>query len=92
MQEEIRSITTPDGTQSVLVKSPDGDGPFPVVVMYHDGPGVRPSTHEVARRVAEAGYLVAVPDRYYRRAQCFHIEPEDLVLAVSACIAAYEGL
>lgn len=78
MQEEIRSITTADGTQSVLVKRPDGDGPFPVVVMFHDGPGVRPSTHEVSRRVAEAGYLVAVPDRYYRREQFFHIEPEDL--------------
>jgi carboxymethylenebutenolidase len=78
MHEEIRTITTADGTQSVLVKRPDGDGSFPVVVMFHDGPGVRPSTHACATRIAEGGFMVAVPDRYYRKERFYHIEPEQL--------------
>ena len=31
MLEEIVDITTPDGVMGVIVKHPDGAGPFPVV-------------------------------------------------------------
>jgi carboxymethylenebutenolidase len=78
MHEQILTVTTPDGDMSVVAKHPDGDGPFPVVVLFHDGPGVRPSTHDVVRRVAEAGYYVVSPDRYHRNGQFVHMEPEQL--------------
>jgi carboxymethylenebutenolidase len=78
MIEEILTIPTPDGNMSAVAKRPEGSGPFPVVVLFHDGPGVRPSTHDVVRRVAEAGYYVVSPDRYHRNGQFVHMEPEEL--------------
>ncbi len=78
MQAEIRTLARPDGPQQVIIERPDGDGPFPTVVMYHDGPGVRPSTFECAKRIAAGGFLVAVPDRYYRVAPFWHMEPEEI--------------
>lgn len=78
MNEQILDITTPDGDMAVVTARPDGDGPFPVVVLFHDGPGVRPSTYDVARRIAEAGYYVVSPDRYHRNGRFVHMEPEEL--------------
>ena len=67
MIEAELTIRTADGEQTVVTKRPDGDGPIPVVVMFHDGPGMREGNHHVARRIAEAGYYAFVPDRYYRK-------------------------
>jgi carboxymethylenebutenolidase len=78
MIEEERKLSTADGEQTVVVKRPDGDGPFPVVVMFHDGPGMREDNHEVARRIAAAGYYAAVPDRYYRHGRFVHVDPVEL--------------
>lgn len=78
MIETILTVPTPDGDMSVVAKRPDGSGPFGVVVLFHDGPGVRASTHDVVRRVAEAGYYVVSPDRYHRHGQFVHMEPERL--------------
>lgn len=78
MIEEILTVPTPDGDMSVVAKRPESDGPLPVVVLFHDGPGVRPSTHDVVRRIAEAGYYVVSPDRYHRNGKFVHMEPEEL--------------
>lgn len=45
---------------------PDGDGPWPGVVMYPDAGGVRPALREMAQRLAGLGYVVLLPDVYYR--------------------------
>jgi carboxymethylenebutenolidase len=81
MLEEIVDITTQDGAMGVIVKHPDGSGPFPVVLLFHDGPGVREATHSVVRRFAQAGYYVVAPDRYYRHGRFVHVEPEALIAA-----------
>ncbi len=60
------TITTPDGTCPVTLAIPDGDGPWPGVVMYPDAGGVRPAFHEMAARLAGLGYVVLLPDVYYR--------------------------
>ncbi|MEQ1502261.1 MAG: alpha/beta fold hydrolase [Myxococcota bacterium] len=43
-----------------------GSGPWPGVVLFMDGFGVRPALVEVARRIAARGYAVAVPDLFHR--------------------------
>jgi carboxymethylenebutenolidase len=60
------SITTPDGTCAVTLATPEGDGPWPAVVMYPDAGGRRPVFEEMAERLAGHGYAVLVPDVYYR--------------------------
>ena len=60
------SITTPDGTCPVTVCTPDGAGPWPAVVMYPDAGGARPTFREMAQRLSSLGYVVLVPDVYYR--------------------------
>ncbi|WP_420226162.1 dienelactone hydrolase family protein [Pigmentiphaga litoralis] len=41
-------------------------GPWPAVILYGDAGGLRPAMVEMAETVAAAGYLVLVPDVYYR--------------------------
>ncbi len=81
MIEKILELETPDGDMAVLVKHPDGEGPFPVILLFHDGPGIREAIHDVVRRVASAGYYVVAPDRYHRYGRFVHVAPEDLMAA-----------
>jgi carboxymethylenebutenolidase len=77
--ERILDIPTPDGAVAVIIKHPDGDGPFPVVLLFHDGPGLREATHHSARGLAGAGFFVATPDRYHRFGRFVSVKPEDLI-------------
>jgi carboxymethylenebutenolidase len=65
MPEETVEITTPDGVMPCHVYHPAGGGPWPAVVYYMDGMGIRPTLLASAKRMAESGYLVVVPDLYY---------------------------
>lgn len=60
------SITTADGTCPVVLATPEGDGPWPGIVMYPDAGGARPALREMAARLAALGYAVLLPDVYYR--------------------------
>lgn len=58
----------PDGTCAVTLATPDGHGPWPGVVMYPDAGGARATFDEMATKLAGYGYVVLVPDVYYRDA------------------------
>ena len=60
------TITTTDGTCPVTLSTPDGDGPWPGIVMYPDAGGARPTFRDMAEQLAGYGYAVLVPDVYYR--------------------------
>ncbi|MFL5737167.1 MAG: dienelactone hydrolase family protein [Actinomycetota bacterium] len=64
-ENEIR-VETLDGVMTTFVAHPDGDGPFPVAVLYMDGVGYRDQVKENARRFAAGGYYVVAPDLFYR--------------------------
>lgn len=66
---------TADGTCPIHLHTPQGAGPWPGVVMYFDAPGLRPALHELAARLAEAGYAVALPDLYYRAGPYAPVDP-----------------
>ncbi len=74
MIEETRAVTTPDGEMSVVVTRPDGDGPFPVVVLFCHGPGLDGGIRTAMARLADEGYLVAAPDRYYRHGKLIAVD------------------
>lgn len=41
---------------------PNGDGPFPAVIVIHENRGLNPYVEDVARRVAVEGFLALAPD------------------------------
>jgi len=66
MPHEQILVPTADGQCPTDVLSPDGTGPWPAVIIYMDGIGIRPTLVAMARRLADAGYVVLLPDLYYR--------------------------
>ena len=66
MSHTTLEIKTEDGTCPAHVFTPDGAGPWPGVLLYIDGIGMRPAMHEVGARLANAGYYVLMPDLFYR--------------------------
>src|SRR6516162_11182464 len=59
-------ITAPDGTASGSLHIPDGDGPWPGVLMIPDAGGLRDTFRDMGDRLAGLGYVVLIPDIYYR--------------------------
>jgi carboxymethylenebutenolidase len=66
MTQRNVTIDTPDGTCDASLHTPDGEGPWPAVIMFPDAGGVRPTFHAMAQRLADLGYAVLLPDLYYR--------------------------
>ncbi len=61
------SIKTADGDCRSFVFRPDkGAGPWPAVLYLMDAPAIRPVLFEMGQRIADAGYLVLMPDLFYR--------------------------
>ena len=59
-------IKTKDGTCPSYVYRPAGSSPWPAVLVFMDGLGIRPAMLEVGERLATSGYFVLLPDLYYR--------------------------
>ena len=66
MQTRTETIESPSGPMGIHVVRPDGDGPFPVVVFFHHGPGLDEGSKQTMARIAEWGYYVVTFDRYHR--------------------------
>jgi carboxymethylenebutenolidase len=59
-------VETQDGTCPSYVYRPSGSGPWPAVLVFMDGVGIRPAMLEVGERLATHGYFVLLPDLFYR--------------------------
>lgn len=59
-------IQTRDGRCPSYVYRPAGQGPWPAVLVFMDGLGIRPAMLEVGERLATHGYFVLLPDLFYR--------------------------
>src|SRR5205823_5153602 len=66
MRVEQVAIQTRDGLCPTQVVTPDGAGPWPAVILYMDAGGIRPAMVDMARQLATGGYLVLLPDLFYR--------------------------
>jgi carboxymethylenebutenolidase len=61
------TIKTRDGICPASVFTPaDIVGPWPAVLFFMDGLGIRPVMWEMGQRLADGGYQVLLPDLYYR--------------------------
>lgn len=59
-------LETDDGVMRTFVHHPTHEGPHPVVLYLMDAPSIRPALHEMASRLASAGYYVMLPYLFYR--------------------------
>ena len=56
MIEREIDLETDDGTMKTFIYHPEHDGPYPVVLYLMDAPSIRPALHQMASRLATAGY------------------------------------
>src|SRR5205823_12170339 len=59
-------IPAPDGHSRGTLHFPDGDGPWPGVLVFPDAGGARETFGLMGDQLAGLGYVVLVPDIYYR--------------------------
>ena len=64
--EKDVSVRTADGSADAALLMPAGKGKWPAVLMWPDILGLRPVFREMGKRLAAQGYVVLVPNPYYR--------------------------
>ena len=60
-------IPTAEGVADAILVAPDDDARHPGVLLWTDAFGPRPRIEEMARQIAEQGYVVLVPHVFYRQ-------------------------
>ena len=84
MSREDLSIRTKDGDCRTSVFTPSGAGAWPAVIFYMDGLAIRPTLHAMAQRIADFGYVVLLPDMFYRAGPYEPMVPADVFAGKSA--------
>jgi carboxymethylenebutenolidase len=64
--EKDVEVKTGDGTADAALFYPEGKGTWPAVVMWPDIMGLRPVFRQMGQRLAAEGYVVLVPNPFYR--------------------------
>lgn len=65
IESDVR-VKTADGMADAALFRPAGRGKWPAVIMWPDILGLRPVFREMGRRLAAEGYVVLVPNPFYR--------------------------
>lgn len=71
-------IKTPDGMCPSYLYRPAAGGPWPAVLVYMDGLGIRPAMLEIGERLAAHGYYVLLPDLFYRSGAYEPMDPREV--------------
>ncbi len=66
MTQRTVRIDTADGSCPAALGVPEGEGPWPAVIMHPDAGGMRDVMRDMGERLSALGYVVLVPDFYYR--------------------------
>jgi carboxymethylenebutenolidase len=80
MAQRAVEIQTADGTCPAALSIPIGAGPWPAVIMFPDAGGMRDTMRQMGERLSSMGYVVLVPDFYYRNGP---YDPVDMLTAFS---------
>ncbi len=74
------TIETRDGLCPASILTPTGQtGPWPAVIFFMDGFGIRPAMWEMGQRLADGGYVVLLPDLYYRAGPYPPLNPREVM-------------
>jgi carboxymethylenebutenolidase len=66
MESSTIELRTPDGVADAYVTRPDDRRSHPAVLFMMDAYGLRPTIEQMADRIAARGYVVLVPNLFYR--------------------------
>jgi carboxymethylenebutenolidase len=66
VEERDVDVKTPDGVADSALFYPTGKGHWPAVLVWTDILGLRPAFRDMGRRLAAEGYVVLVPNPFYR--------------------------
>lgn len=66
MPHQQATITMADGDCEVQVFTPAATGRHPAIIFFMDAGGIRPALLAMAARLAGSGYVVLLPDLFYR--------------------------
>lgn len=69
-------IKTRDGLCPSYIYRPAGAGPWPAVLVFMDGLGIRPAMLALGERLAGHGYFVLLPDLFYRAGPYGPLDPQ----------------
>ena len=69
-------IPSSEGSIEAHVFHPAGAGPWPAVIFFQDGLGVRPALHQMAERLASNGYYVLLPNMFWRSGAFAPFDPK----------------
>ena len=79
MSQDQVTLQTRDGScEAFVFTPPDGSGPWPGVVMFMDAFGIRPAMKQMAQHIADGGYVVLLPDLFYRHGPYGPYDPKEL--------------
>jgi len=78
MHEQV-TIETRDGTCPAHVFTPEGSGPWPAVIFFMDGLGIRQTLFDMGQRLADGGYVVLLPDMFYRAGPYEPMDPKEVL-------------
>ena len=67
--EKDVEVRTADGSADAVLFYPPGKGKWPAVLIWTDIAGLRPAFRDMGRRLAAQGYVVLVPNPFYRSAR-----------------------
>lgn len=84
-------VQAASGPAEAWVSTPDGSGTHPGVLLYMDAIGLRPRLHEMAERIASWGYVVLVPNVFYRDGTAAQTSPTEELDSDEARSAFFEG-
>ncbi|HEY4276221.1 MAG TPA: dienelactone hydrolase family protein [Rhizomicrobium sp.] len=68
MEQDV-TVKTADGSCDAVLFHPAGQGSWPAVLIWPDIMGLRPAFRDMGRRLSEQGYVVLVPNPFYRSAK-----------------------
>jgi carboxymethylenebutenolidase len=64
--EQKIQVPIASGTTEGILFRLDAEGPWPGVILYTDIGGIRPSQRQMARQISGKGYVVLMPNVFYR--------------------------
>ena len=83
MSQEQVTIQATDGACKAYVLTPDasgdGAGPWPGVIFFMDAFGIRPGMIQMATHLASQGYVVLLPDLFYRHGPYGPLDPAEVL-------------
>ncbi len=78
MSHKEVTIAAYDGDCPTHVFTPSGGRGGPAIIFYMDAGGIRPAVLDMAERLANAGYVVLLPDLFYRYGPYGPFDPKEV--------------